>query len=329
LKSPKISVVVLTKNRRDFLKNCLYSLFNQSYADFEIIVVDDQSIDDTENMVKGLQKEHPNLKFIQRDGMGLANGRNCGIRASNGEIIAFTDDDCETHPDWIKRGTETLESQKIDFVKGPVYYPDGRLYADLDINSLKIPTCNIFYKKNIIEDIGLFDERFTHGGEDLDLAVTALEKGYQLAICSEAIVYHPFPYKSNNPLYKPWYMLRRFWKIDKHRYQNFVLLFKKHKDYRKKLSYGIFYNKTHIISIVFTIILFISIINFFTFQLDIIYFFMFCLLLISYLPICVFTDKAILKYPIRILFSPFYIFLILLETWSIVKGAIRYRYFIL
>ena len=90
-----ISVVVPTHNRAVQLDRCLSPLFNQDYSyNYEVVVVDDASTDETQKLLKRYSKKHPNLKVvINPKNMGSYYSRNVGVSYSKGNIVAFTDSD--------------------------------------------------------------------------------------------------------------------------------------------------------------------------------------------------------------------------------------------
>lgn len=321
--SVKVSVVMLTKNRKEMLKKCLDSLFRQSHPDFEVIVVDDSSTDGTGEMVRELAGKHTNLTFLQRSGVGLANGRNTGVRASKGEVIAFIDDDCVAHEDWLKNGLEALEDQKTDIVRGAVILPDGRLFRDMNKDLMLFATANIMYRKKIFDEIGLFDEKFVYCAEDRDFGWRAVSKGFKLTACPEAVCYHPFHYTTLLG------GLKYFLKTARFRTVNRVLLYKKHKEYRRELVWGIFYRKWHIITTALIAGVIISLINLFTLKKPLIYELSAGMFLASYLACRVFVDVNMLRYPKRMLALPYFLLMDSVETFYTIKGAIKYRFFIL
>lgn len=100
MKKPKISVVLCTYNRADRVSTCLEALLNQSLdaEDYEIIVVNDGSVDDTAEVLKKY-----NVKVVtNRPNQGIGQSRSNGVHASKADIIAFTDDDCVPDKDWLK-----------------------------------------------------------------------------------------------------------------------------------------------------------------------------------------------------------------------------------
>lgn len=89
---PCVSIIVTTFNRKDLLTETLYSILNQTYTNFELIVVDNMSQDGTENRVSDMQDER--IKYFRNPNFGIiAVNRNFGIRKSSGKYIAFCDDD--------------------------------------------------------------------------------------------------------------------------------------------------------------------------------------------------------------------------------------------
>jgi glycosyltransferase involved in cell wall biosynthesis len=100
----RFSVVIPTHNRKDTLRRCLATATGQVYPDYEVIVVDDGSTDGTGDMV---QREFPQVRYIRQDpNRGPAVARNRGIEVADGEIIAFTDDDCLLPLDFLSRLAE-------------------------------------------------------------------------------------------------------------------------------------------------------------------------------------------------------------------------------
>ena len=94
LKNPKVSVVIPTYNRAHLIGRAIKSVLNQTYQDFEIIIVDDGSTDNTEEVVKSFNDER--IRYIQhKKSRGSAATRNTGIKASKGKYIAFQDSDDE------------------------------------------------------------------------------------------------------------------------------------------------------------------------------------------------------------------------------------------
>ncbi|MFA5499797.1 MAG: glycosyltransferase [Candidatus Omnitrophota bacterium] len=214
--SPILSVVIPTYNRKDLLKECLESLFNQTYPkeDYEIVVVDDGSTDGTEEALKGLRAEHGNLRYFRQENKGAYHACNTGILCSRGEIVAFTDSDCTAPRDF-------LELMAFYFKKYPgicacigytvPVFKDGffcllseyyrrvfessehkeKVFSRLDPTVILHTDCAAV-KKSALMDIKYFGDKFTHawGGGDPDVGFKLLEKGYGILTSNKIFVYH-------------------------------------------------------------------------------------------------------------------------------------------
>jgi glycosyltransferase involved in cell wall biosynthesis len=126
---PFASVVIPTCNRNAVLTRCLEALAAQSYACFEVIVVDDASTDDTAAMMAEFASQHSNpvLRTLRNDHHAGANAsRNRGIRESRGEIVAFLDSDCIAEPDWLEKLVNGFTAPNVAAVTGLVTDPPSR-----------------------------------------------------------------------------------------------------------------------------------------------------------------------------------------------------------
>lgn len=114
ISDPVISVVVCTFNRSGLLKWVLESLVEQTIEKeiYEIIVVDNNSIDDTANIAKMFMKSSPNLRYVKETAQGLSFARNRGYKEARGKYVAYIDDDARATPDWIERILDSFENVK-------------------------------------------------------------------------------------------------------------------------------------------------------------------------------------------------------------------------
>ncbi len=208
---PRISALVCTHNRREYLIELLAALGSQSLSpkEFEVVIVDDASTDGTWDL---LRAEVQNSKLCVA---AVRHGRNCGPAAARNQaarqarspILAFTDDDCLPTPAWLPSILPAFR-EGIDVVQGQVR-PDPRHERppspwDHTIWVLKpspfFETCNAAYRRTAFERVGGFDERddlltpeFGRGfGEDADLAWRVLEGGGSPAFAKDALVYHRY-----------------------------------------------------------------------------------------------------------------------------------------
>lgn len=114
----KISVLIITRNRENDLDECLNSLSNQSTIPFEIIIIDNDSSDNTREVCKRFGKELP-VKYYLEKKIGIPYARNKSIKKAEGEILAFLDDDCIASKTWIQNIKKRFgEDRKLDALAG-------------------------------------------------------------------------------------------------------------------------------------------------------------------------------------------------------------------
>lgn len=106
----KISVLITTRNRPEILKQCLKSLIRQSRRPDEIVVVDNSSSDNTNEIIKSFHGLK--IKYFLEKNIGIAYGRNRGLKEAKGDIFAFIDDDCLATKNWLKEIEKTFKSDK-------------------------------------------------------------------------------------------------------------------------------------------------------------------------------------------------------------------------
>ena len=166
MKMPLISVIIPTHNRDKFLENALLSVINQTYKNIEIIVVDDDSKDNTKKIVDKLKKKHK-IKYIFKSRLpkNPAATRNEGIKRAKGEYIAFLDDDDEWLPEKLERQVEIFNQNKD---VGLVYTKYKDVYENKIVEKGDIGCSTVMVKKEILNKIGIFDEKLGCA-EDRDL----------------------------------------------------------------------------------------------------------------------------------------------------------------
>ncbi|MDQ1402902.1 MAG: hypothetical protein QOG03_1218 [Actinomycetota bacterium] len=193
---PAATVVIATHGRAALLAETLDALAAQTRRDFEVVVVDDDSPDDTQallatRLVRSLR--------VTRRGPGRA--RQAGWMAAAAPVIAFTDDDCVPTPGWLAAILEPIEAGRADFVQGPTMPRPDQLHLDgpwartirVPTENHRFPTCNMAYRKAVLDDLGGFRDEFTGpntSGEDTDLGWRAKEAGYRIEFAPDALVHH-------------------------------------------------------------------------------------------------------------------------------------------
>ncbi len=200
------SVIVPTYNRLHLLKRTIDSLNQQTFKDFEIIIVDDGSTDGTAQYLTDLEKNGRIIPIFQSN-KGPAVARNVGIRRASGKYIAFTDDDCIVPSDWLEKLHAHFKIGKIAGVGGSARTGDtSNLYAianDMIVNFLKyelneryqitppfLTSNNTAYSKLCLESVGGFDEGYFIGAEERDLNYRLFLKGERLTYDPDIVVEH-------------------------------------------------------------------------------------------------------------------------------------------
>ncbi|HEY9888211.1 MAG TPA: glycosyltransferase family A protein, partial [Candidatus Obscuribacterales bacterium] len=96
----RISAIICTHNRADYLGAAIDSLLTQAFDHYEVIVVDNASTDSTRSVVEA-RSPHPRLRYVHEPTLGLSVARNTGAQAATGEILAYLDDDAEASQGWL------------------------------------------------------------------------------------------------------------------------------------------------------------------------------------------------------------------------------------
>jgi glycosyltransferase involved in cell wall biosynthesis len=210
-----VSIVVPTRDRQPILGRCLAALAEQrGLGSFEIVVVDDGSVDGAS--VSALVAAQPLARLVRRGGAGPAAARNAGVRAAAGDVICFTDDDCEPDPEWAARlvsrletGPDAVGGSSVNGRPGDPFLEASeliliRLQASTSRRLPKrvfIPTNNLACRRSLLLEQP-FDERYpTAAAEDRAWCASLAAAGYTLAVEPEAIVAH-----------RPALGLRHFWR---------------------------------------------------------------------------------------------------------------------
>lgn len=220
--APKISVLVCTYNRCNTLRVAIESIAIQSLPEsvkWEIVVVDNNSPDQTRQVVEDLQQRYPNrIRYVFEPKQGISNARNAGIREAHGEILAFLDDDETAGTDWLPRLTSNLHtgewagaggrvlppagftppfwlSTKSSFASGPLASFDLGLEPGL----LNEPAfgANMAFRKEVFEKLGGFRTDLGRSGqsmisnEDTEFGRRVMAAGLRLRYEPSAVTYHP------------------------------------------------------------------------------------------------------------------------------------------
>ncbi len=198
----KYSIVVPAYNAQKTIKECLTALFRQTVEtkDYEVIVVDDGSIDLTGSIARGFP-----VKLIRQDNKGPASARNNGARQAKGEIILFTDSDCVPENNWIEEMALPFRDKGVCAVKG-AYRTEQRgvvaRFSQVEFEErfakLKkepsidmVDTYSAGFRQEVFLGLNGFDENFpVANNEDTELSYRMSSKGMRMVFNPNAIVAH-------------------------------------------------------------------------------------------------------------------------------------------
>lgn len=206
---PMFSVIVCTHNGGERIVSCLQALRRLVYPRYEVLVVDDGSTDNTAE----LAREFDDVRLIELEHCGLSAARNRGAADAQGEIIAYTDDDCEPDMHWLYWLAYAFENRGWDACGGPNLPPRPKESHDggasvidevvvaaapgapshvllSDEEAEHLPGCNLAVRKRALEAIGGFKERYWVAGDDVDFCWRLKEAGYRMGFSAAAFVWH-------------------------------------------------------------------------------------------------------------------------------------------
>jgi GT2 family glycosyltransferase len=236
MKTPKVAIITSTFNQLELLQKCLNSLKKKTdYSNFKVFVIDDSGLGEIGNSIK---KEFKWVDvIINKENLGFSKSNNRGIKIAienyNPDYFLLLSDDTEIiEKNWLKKMVEVSESdKKIGIVGCKVIYPDGslqwffsngKIHFDRVNKKLKdekstevikevgdvIGACFLI-KKEVIEKIGLLDEKFSPAyGEDTDFCYRARKKGFKLFYVGTVKIIH-YGSRSTKTVFNIWFIKKR------------------------------------------------------------------------------------------------------------------------
>jgi len=217
-----ISIVIISKDRRERLKRILRQVEDEDLENSEIVVIE-------ATQLNPMNDSKINYKKIPLSEAGFSYQRNLGVKEARGDYIVFIDDDVEITSSWFKNLIRIIKEKKdvfavmgavfpkspgiIGFCEGVMGHPGGGFKFHYFSKGKIIPlnhfsTCNLAVKKSAIENLGGFNEGFTFGGGDTDLSIRITNKfgRDKFRYNPDALVYH-HPRGSIKKII-PWYLGR-------------------------------------------------------------------------------------------------------------------------
>ena len=215
---PSVLIVILNWNGIEDTKKCLDSLFAQTYANFDILVVDNGSIDDSLDVLRGIESKNDRVTVLANPkNKGFAGGVNTGIRYAlekKYDSVALFNNDAEADKDWLKELVKGLEQKDTAIATGLLLHEDGKTIDSTgdyystwgmpfprnrgDKTEQKPQSGYVFsgsggaslYKMSLFKEIGLFDEAFFAYYEDVDVSFRTQLAGRKVYMTNTAIAYH-------------------------------------------------------------------------------------------------------------------------------------------
>lgn len=219
-----VSAIVVNWNGKNYLGKCLQSLKDQTFTDFELILVDNGS---TDGSVEYVEKNFPGFGRILKNekNLGFSGGNNLGLRVARGQYLALLNNDARADCRWLEELVHAAEEDpKAGMLASKIYFQDGdkvidnvghliyrdglnrgkgRLEVDCGQFDVKqevlFPSgCAALYRREMLEEVGLFDEDFFAYADDTDLGLKGRLAGWKCMYVPKAIVYHRYSQSSGS-----------------------------------------------------------------------------------------------------------------------------------
>lgn len=214
---PFVSVIIVTRNRRSYLENCLRTVLATDYSNFEVILVDNASTDGSVSMIRKEFRHDNRLRIlVNKENLGCGHGRNIGLGIAGGDYYAFLDDDTEVSKNWIEEAIEVLESNyAIGAVQAKILFLHERTHIHC-VGGLLIPSAGscieiggeerddgsydqmiriipmgacMFVKAQVVDEVGGLDPEFSNR-DDMDFGYRIWMRGYNIVFAPKSVVYH-------------------------------------------------------------------------------------------------------------------------------------------
>ncbi|MGH3146372.1 MAG: glycosyltransferase [Rubrobacter sp.] len=197
---PRASVVVCAYQAEETLQECLRSLMDLSYPDYEVLVVDDGSTDATAELACAFP-----VRLLSERRLGISGARNLGLSHASGEVVAYIDADAQADEDWLTYLVVALETPGTAGAGGPnlpppedppvaqcvARAPGGPIHVLLDNEHAEhVPGCNMAFWRESLVEIGGFDPVYRAAGDDVDVCWKLQDLGYGIRFHAAAIVWH-------------------------------------------------------------------------------------------------------------------------------------------
>ena len=204
---PLVSIIIVNYNGKSYLEQCFKSLEKINYENYEIILVDNNSTDDSIQFIK---RNYPSTIIIKLDkNYGFAYPNNVGAKNARGKYILFLNNDTKVTSNFITELVNALENHlDVAICQSMLLKPDGEVDSSGDfVDSIGVAFSSkekvdkikeilsakgaaMMVRKTVFEKLGGFDEKFVLSFEDVDLGWRTWILGYKVLVIPDSIVYH-------------------------------------------------------------------------------------------------------------------------------------------
>jgi glycosyltransferase involved in cell wall biosynthesis len=178
---PEISVILCSYNRAEYLNKCIDSVVNQTFSNWELVLVDDGSQDNTFEIVNAYIEEYPHIRYLKHQNKKLGYAKNAGIQASFGKYIAFLDSDDAYKSNHLDSRWKYMQAHsEVDLIEGGFFSEEEIFVADYfkPGETINLRECvlgpTFFGKRNVFFELKGFNN--IPYGEDTDFWHRAAEK---------------------------------------------------------------------------------------------------------------------------------------------------------
>ncbi|MGH9320349.1 MAG: glycosyltransferase family 2 protein [Vicinamibacteria bacterium] len=216
----KASVLVISYNSGPILEQCIESVLDQGLGDYEVVLVDNRSTDDSFEHVMERFGADPKLRLVRNDrNQGCAGGRNRAISEARGEILCFIDSDAVADPGWLRGVLAAFENHAMGVVASRQVFGHNPIvlnglggdlnfqgygfdlafgepidYASLPSRALFASGNGLCTRRTVVEEIGVFDDVYFNYYEDVDFCLRARRAGYDVGVAPQATIHHHLSY---------------------------------------------------------------------------------------------------------------------------------------
>lgn len=212
----KASVVVLSYNASEHIRKCIEHLRRQEHEDYEVVVIENASTDDSLRLIDEASAGDPRLRVIRSEwNRGCAGGRNLGVAESRGEFVAFVDADAYAEPNWLPNVLRVFDDPRVGVAASLQILARNRFLLNglggtlnlqgygwdlgfgMPVDVAEIPERAVFASGNgltvrraVFERVGPFDDDYVNYYEDVDFCLRARRAGFLLALARDAVLRH-------------------------------------------------------------------------------------------------------------------------------------------